>query len=190
MGVIARKNLPTKFPPEGKRGLDQNVFPASFVPLDLRGIYIGRTKMVFNDGNRSFRVGDKQVQAIPEALHVDDPPAFPRLQLKDRISFSEMLGSQFQALCLNGVSQLRWSSCVVKHSFVHEGHTMAPFCFVKIRSCHNYGKAICREMGEHVPKLAPRYRIDARRWFIQENHARLRDQCTSKPELLFQALLR
>jgi hypothetical protein len=109
------------------------------------------------------------------------------LQLKDRFSFSEMLGSQFQALCLNGVSQLRWSSCVVKHSFVHEGHTMAPFCFVKIRSCHNYGKAICREMGEHVPKLAPRYRIDACRRFIQEKNARLRDQCTDKRELLLHA---
>src|SRR5260370_34028846 len=111
--------------------------------------------MVFNDGSRSFRVGDKQVEAIPEALHVDDLPAFPRLQLKDRFSFSEMLGSQFHALCLNGISQLRWSSCVVKHSFVHDGHTMAPICFVKVMRCRNYGKAICRRIGWTVPKLEP-----------------------------------
>ena len=51
-------------------------------------------------------------------------------------------------------------------ALVHQRHTMTPFGFVQIRSCHQDRQALCSQMCQRVPKFSARHGIDARSRFI------------------------
>src|SRR5215471_14051792 len=70
---------------------------------------------------------------------------------------------------------------------MHEGDTMAALGLVEIRRRHEHGEALGRELREHVPEFAARYRIDASRRFVEQQNARLRYERTCQCELLLHA---
>ena len=96
-------------------------------------------KFVLNDGSRAHGVGDEKIKAITKTLHIDNLSIFTCALLEQNFRFSEMLGSQLQAFCANGASQLRWRSRLMKDPFVHQRNAVAPFCFVEIWSCDDDG---------------------------------------------------
>ncbi len=57
---------------------------------------------------------------------------------------------------------------------MHEGDAVAALGFVEIRRGNNDGEPFCRKMGERVPELAARNRIDAGGGLVEQEHARLR----------------
>src|SRR5467141_1526780 len=70
-------------------------------------------------------------------------------------------------------------------TLVHERDAMAPLGFVQVRSSDKDRQTLRRQVGEHVPKLTTRYRIDAGSWLIEQQHSGLRHERGNKGQFLF-----
>jgi hypothetical protein len=72
-------------------------------------------------------------------------------------------------------------------AFVEQRDPVASLRFVQVRRAHEDRDALLQELGEQLPELAPRHRIDTRRRLVEQDHARLVDQRAGERELLLHA---
>src|SRR5262252_8865235 len=70
---------------------------------------------------------------------------------------------------------------------MHQRYTMAAFGFVEIRCGDENCQPLCSEMGQRVPKLTPRDRINSGGRLIQQQDARLGHECADERKLLLHA---
>src|SRR5439155_22075774 len=68
-----------------------------------------------------------------------------------------------------------------------EGNAMTALRLVQVRRRQDDGDALARELGERVPELATRDRIDTSRRLVQEKNAGLGDQRAGERQLLLHA---
>src|SRR2546430_1398135 len=51
----------------------------------------------------------------------------------------------------------------------HNGNAVAIFCFIHVMRCYKYGNAFFSCFINQIPELAPRNRVNAAGWLVQEN---------------------
>jgi hypothetical protein len=103
---------------------------------------------------------------------------------ENTLGLAERAGPDLKAFHAQTLAQFSGSARLMNLAQVHECHTMATLSFVEIRSSHNHSEPVDREMREGVPKLTAGYGIYTSRRFIEQQHARLRNERANERELL------
>jgi hypothetical protein len=112
-------------------------------------------------------VGHHHVQAVAEALNVRDA-ASPG---KRGRRAAQVVGLNLEALQTESLPQLCRRARAMDHAVVHERHAMAALGLVEIRRGEQDRHALGRELGQRVPELAARDRIDAGGRLVQQQDA-------------------
>ena len=129
------------------------------------------------------RVAHQDVEPIAEALHVGD--AVPAAE--GRLRPAQVRGAHLESLEPQSLTQLGRCPRSMQAAVVHQCHAMASLGLVQVRRRKQDRHPLRRQLGERVPELAPRDRIDARRRLIEQQDARLRHQRAGQRELLLHA---
>ncbi len=127
-----------------------------------------------------LHVAHHHVEAVAEALHVDD-----RGTSRQRgLGSAQIIGAHLEAMEAEPVAQLARRPRPVDPSVVHERDAMTPLRLVEVRGGDQDGHALARQLDEDVPELATRHRVHAGRGLVEQQDARLRHQRAGERQLL------
>ena len=169
------------------QGRDECVLERRFVDPNIVDDQPLGAQCVVGGALRFLRLVNQQVQPVAESLDVDNLFVGARDRGKHALRQAQIRSVDFHAPGMQAGPKLGRSSGLPDLTLMHERHPVASLGFVQVWGGENDRQAIGGKVRERVPEFAPRHGIDAGGGFVEQQHARLRNQRAGQRQLLLHA---